>query len=94
MPLFNINYIANKSAVSRIGIIAGKKVALKATARNLVKRRTKEAFAALYPKLAKGYDIVVTLKGSALGKSFSEIEAAASEVTRRIGHEKIADKRN
>lgn len=72
--LCNINFIVNKTSKSRLGIVVNKKVSLKATVRNKIKRRFREVSRTFYDILPSGYDVVVTLKPGADKADFKEIE--------------------
>ena len=71
--LFRI--LENKIENPRIGIVISKKTLSKATARNLVKRRIREAVRHFLPKISKNVDIIITAyKGTSKEKSFEEIK--------------------
>lgn len=77
--LLVINYLANKTSASRLGIVVTKKVAPKAVDRNKVKRKFREASRSLYDVLPAGYDVVVNIKKSATSAPFTEIKKEISE---------------
>lgn len=83
--LANINLLPNRSTLSRLGIVVTKKVAPKATDRNLVKRRFREVSRSLYDLLPAGYDIVVTIKPGASRVPFTEMERELKEVFAKVG---------
>jgi ribonuclease P protein component len=83
--LANINILPNRSDMARLGIVVTKKVAAKATERNLIKRRFREVSRTLYDQLPAGYDIVVTIKGGAEKAEFTEIEKELKEVFAKVG---------
>ncbi|MDD3480906.1 MAG: ribonuclease P protein component [Patescibacteria group bacterium] len=68
-----INYLINKTHLTRVGVVAGKKVSAKAVERNKVKRRAREAVHALYEKLPAGYDIIVNIKKEAKSASVADL---------------------
>ncbi len=71
--LFRI--LENEIENPRIGIVISKKTLSKATARNLVKRRIREAVRHFLPKISKNVDIIITAcKGASKEKSFEEIK--------------------
>ena len=71
--LFKI--LENELENPRIGIVISKKTLAKATARNLVKRRIREAVRRLLPQISKNIDIIITAcKGVSKDKSFEQIE--------------------
>jgi ribonuclease P protein component len=84
--LANINLIPNRSTMTRLGIVVTKKVAAKATERNLIKRRFREAARTLYDLLPAGYDIVVTIKGGSQKADFAEIEKELKEAFTKVGN--------
>jgi ribonuclease P protein component len=55
-----LKFLNNNSGVSRIGIVVSKKVALRATVRNLIKRRIRAAVKELVPNIKQGQDIVIS----------------------------------
>jgi ribonuclease P protein component len=56
--------LENNLDSSRFGIIISKKVAKKATVRNLIRRKIREAIRSFLPEVKPGFDIVVfTLQG-------------------------------
>lgn len=67
-PSYVINTLENRSLISRIGIIVGKKYSKKATERNKAKRVIREAVKILYPTLRDGMDIVISVKGARTGQ--------------------------
>lgn len=82
---FSINFLPNKTHVSRLGFVISKKVAAKATARNKIKRKFQAAAHSLYANLPSGYDVVVTVKHGAEKLEFSEIEKGVKKAFERIG---------
>jgi len=67
--------LANNLANSRIGIVTGKKISKKATERNLIKRRLREAVRKRIPKIKNQLDIIiVALEGVSKETSFETIE--------------------
>jgi len=59
----------------RIGIVISKKTLSKATARNLIKRRIREAVRHFLPRISENVDIIITAhKETSKDKDFKEIE--------------------
>jgi ribonuclease P protein component len=82
--LCNINYIANKTSTSRLGVVVNKKVSLKSTVRNKIKRRFREVSREFYDLLPPGFDVVVTLKPGAEKAEFKEIEKEIKAVFEKV----------
>lgn len=78
--LANANFLPNRMSVARLGIVVGKKISLKATVRNKVKRRFREVSKKLYDLLPAGYDVILTVKSGAEKAEFAEIEKELKEV--------------
>jgi len=71
--LFRI--LANGLENPRIGIVISKKTLAKATARNLVKRRIREAVRHFLPQISRNVDIIITAqRGTSKDNNFKEIE--------------------
>mgnify|MGYP001374509065 CR=1 FL=1 len=76
----------NDSEVSRIGIVVSKKVALRATVRNLIKRRIRAAVKELIPNMKPGQDIVInTLTGVDKETDFKKVKTAVKELLLKSG---------
>lgn len=71
--------------VSRFCFIVGLKISKLAPARNLLKRRMREAVRAFIPALSGPYNIVLTARPGAAGLSLPEISAELQEVLGRAG---------
>lgn len=71
---FSVNILPAKTGQTKIGVVVNKKVAKKATDRNAIKRKVREALRLLLPELKTGQHIVVTVKKDSLEKEFSEIK--------------------
>lgn len=83
--LFNVNYLKNRTSLTRVGFVIGKKVSNKATVRNNLKRKFRESARHLYEELPKGYDIVINIKKEALGKKQKELETEIQRALQKIG---------
>lgn len=75
---FSINFLPNRSQITRLGVVISKKTEAKATKRNLLKRRFREAAQKLYGTLPSGYDVVITIKEKAKSADFAQIEKELS----------------
>ncbi|MCX6790594.1 MAG: ribonuclease P protein component [Candidatus Gribaldobacteria bacterium] len=58
----------------RVAFIVSKKISTKATERNLVKRRLREAVKNILGSIKAGYDIVIFSKTNIRGQKFLEIQ--------------------
>jgi len=70
---FGINYLPNKYGFLRFGIVVSKKTDKKATARNVIKRRLREAAGAFNTKKAGGFDIIISVRPKAVGANFQTL---------------------
>lgn len=76
----------NDSGISRIGIVVSKKVALRATVRNLIKRRIRAAVKELLPGIKPGQDIVISaLTGIDKKTDFKTIKIAVNGLFLKSG---------
>ncbi len=66
--------LENKLAVSRFGIVVGTKISKLATIRNRIKRQIREIIQEKIKKIAPGYDFVITVLPTALGKTYDELK--------------------
>jgi ribonuclease P protein component len=83
---FNLIFLPNRSSVTRIGIVVGKKFSKKAVERNRAKRVFREAIRPLYPHIKPGYDIVIFAKkprGYSLG--VETMKKALQETIKKAG---------
>ncbi len=71
---FTAKIAKNDRGVVRFGFVVSKKIAQKATDRNLIKRRLSEAVKFFLGKLKDGYDIVIVAQPPIVGKGFEEIK--------------------
>jgi ribonuclease P protein component len=85
VPLFNLNFMSNRSQLTRVGIVISKKIAKRAVDRNRAKRQFREAVRSFYEILPKGYDIIISVKEKALGASYGDIEAEIKKAFERVG---------
>ncbi|MEK7211579.1 MAG: ribonuclease P protein component [Patescibacteria group bacterium] len=73
-PYFRLRSLPNNFPNIRVGIIISAKVSKKAVLRNRLKRQISEIFRLNFSKLQPGYDIVITVSGSMVGKKYQEIK--------------------
>lgn len=83
-PLFVLSVCRNEGAVTRVGIVAGKKIG-KAVTRNRVRRLLREAARLLYGRLAPGWDVVLIARPAAVGVKMPPVYAALADLARRAG---------
>lgn len=82
-PLLAVRLVPTASTCTRWGFTVGKRVAKKATVRNRVRRRLREAARAI--PLAGGYDIVVTARKDAVRSSYHQLSHALATSLRKLG---------
>jgi ribonuclease P protein component len=82
---FALLYKENNLDFSRFGFIVSKRVSLKATQRNLIRRRLSEAILKKIPSLSDHFDFLFLTKNEILGKSLPEIENEITDLFRRLG---------
>ena len=68
----------------RVGFVVGKRLG-KATVRNRVKRRLREAVRLIVPHLAPGWDLVFVARGAAPMATFADLRQAVLDVLQRAG---------
>ena len=84
--LFTTFVLPNGLSNNRLGISVSKKVAKSAVVRNRLRRRTKEAYRGLAPRMHQdGHDIVVIPKPEAITAGFAEIVASLTHLLKRQG---------
>ena len=81
---FFLRAVKTKLPVSRIGFIVSKKVSLKATQRNLAKRRLRKAVGDNIIHLKHSYDIIITALPGIATKNFSEIKQEIGESFKQL----------
>ncbi|MBI4426107.1 MAG: ribonuclease P protein component [Candidatus Kerfeldbacteria bacterium] len=71
------------TATPRVGIVVGTKVSKRATARNRLRRQLR---AAVRPRLptARGFDLVIIAKSSALQQPFANLAAECARLIDRV----------
>ena len=73
-PLFRVRTLPNNLAHSRFAFIVTTKTSKKAIVRNRIKRQVREIVRLKHEGANPGYDIVVTIKTTALNKAYQELE--------------------
>ncbi|PIR06583.1 MAG: ribonuclease P protein component [Candidatus Komeilibacteria bacterium CG11_big_fil_rev_8_21_14_0_20_36_20] len=74
LPQFIIRYQINKEATTKVGFVISTKVDKRASVRNLLKRRLREAVKELFPNLKLGYSVLIIAKKRALELDFQQIK--------------------
>jgi ribonuclease P protein component len=78
-----LKFAKNNLKVSRFGFVVGRKISKKATLRNKIKRRLREALRKELPKLKPGFDgVLVALKGSE-PKGLKETERMVKKILQK-----------
>ena len=73
----------NNLGVSRFGFVVSRKISTKATARNKIKKRLKEAVKALLPETKKGFDGVLVAQKNSGNKGYKETERAVASLFKK-----------
>jgi ribonuclease P protein component len=71
---FSLNYSKNYYGHTRVGIVVNKKVAKKATERNLLKRQIREIIKKDYDKFIIGTDIIISSRPKTKELNFAQLE--------------------
>src|SRR3989344_606 len=77
-------YMKNQRPSSRVGFVVSKKVSLKASVRNAVKRRLRTAFTRELDVVKPHYDIVVIALPLTKEKTFQEIQATVHRFLKHV----------
>lgn len=75
-------YSRGDQGLTRAGVVVGKRVG-KATIRNRVKRRIREALRAKYSTICPGYDLIVIARPPAASASLADLSAAIDQLLDR-----------
>jgi ribonuclease P protein component len=82
-PYFRLSYHQNQLARSRYAVAVGIRVSKKATERNRLKRRVREAVRVRLGSLKPGYDIVFSLRPAAMDATGAQMRLAVHEALRK-----------
>ncbi len=85
---FNLSFYTNRSRLTKIGIVVGKKYSKKATERNRAKRVLRAAVLVDYDKIKSGFDIVIFVKNTAQTSKPEEIKKELFEAISKGGLKK------
>ena len=77
-----LKIIKNKLKSSRFGFVVSKKISKKATVRNRIKRRLREAVRMKMPEIKKGIDGVIVVVPD---KDFSEVQEEINKIFKKAG---------
>ena len=83
-PLLVLRAASNGLPVTRIGIIASRKVG-KAVVRNRARRLLREAARHLYPQLLPGWDVVLIARPSIVTAGQAQVQEAVEQLCRVAG---------
>ncbi len=83
--LLGVKAIPAAGVESRTAVVVGTKVHKRATKRNLIKRRVREALRKVIPLFKKPIDLVVTARPEAVGRSYADLKAALEYALRKLG---------
>jgi ribonuclease P protein component len=72
--LFSVNVLPNRFGITKVGVVANKKVSKKAVDRNAVKRQVREIVRSCYPRLKKGNNVIITIRHAALAADYKTME--------------------
>lgn len=78
-----------KGGIPRIAFIVSKKIHLKSTQRNRVRRLMKEAVRALLPKFKPGFDFVFLAKKTIIGKTLVEIRTEVDKILNEKNYSRL-----
>jgi ribonuclease P protein component len=81
-PTMLFSYAPNDLEHNRYGFITPKRLG-NAVKRNRIRRQVREALRLLHPHLQQGYDIVVIVHSSLIGKPFYKIQRILCELCER-----------
>ena len=89
-PLLRLQWVANGSPVTRFGFVVGKRVAVRAHERNLVRRRLRELARSQLPHLAAGYDVVISAQPPSRAAGWAELAGALEQLLQRARLQRAA----
>ncbi|MBX4200704.1 ribonuclease P protein component [Candidatus Parcubacteria bacterium] len=79
-----VKTLKNDGPQSRFGIVVSKKISNKATVRNKVKRRLRDAISAQVPMLKKSADVVIVTLSGIQKKEFPELREMISHAFKKL----------
>lgn len=78
-----LRFARNNLSQSRFGIVVSKKVSLKATERNRIKRKIGEDIREILPRVKKGWDVVVLVAPSFLSQKEELRQTAIEDIFKK-----------
>ncbi len=81
--LFVLKFAKNNQEASRFGFLVSKKVDLRATVRNRIRRQTRKCIEDRLPRILPGLDLLFILKKEAQGKETKETCVLVEEALRK-----------
>jgi len=82
--VLGIKFAKNNLGNSRFGFVVSKKVSLKATIRNKIKRQVREIIQLNLKNIEKGLDIVIICHPEIANKNYQEIEKEILQIVKKI----------
>jgi ribonuclease P protein component len=82
-PLFTLKAKENRLLTNRFSIVVSKKIDKRAVVRNRIRRLLNSCIQEFGSELQKGYDMIIIVKKSALGKKREEIFPSIHSVIQR-----------
>ena len=73
-PDLKIKFLANTLNNSRFAVVVSVKASKKAVVRNRIKRQIREIIRLSHEKIKPGFDVVVSVKSTAIDKSYQELD--------------------
>ncbi len=83
--LFTLKATKSEALNVRVAVVVSTKVDKRSTKRNLIKRRIREAFAQLIPKIKTPVDLVVTAKSEAIDREYQAFLEALEYCLSKLG---------
>jgi len=77
---FSLSVFAHHAGPTRFGFVVSKRVAAKASARNLIKRRLRAIIQGLLARMLPGFDIVIVAQSAEVAADFHALAERVSRV--------------
>ncbi len=81
--ILTIKFLDNNTQETKVGFVVSKKISLKATDRNQIKRVLREEIKREISQIKKGIDMIIIVKGKILKLAPAEIKASLVETLKR-----------
>ena len=82
--LLSVNVLPNRG-ITKVGVVASKKVNKRATERNLLKRQVREIVRLMYPTLKPGFSIIISIRPGSVGKKYEQFERDIRAAFMKLG---------